>query len=43
MRPLIFKSVFEALDFLKDSKGKNKQVIITGSIGLVGSFMSKIR
>jgi folylpolyglutamate synthase/dihydropteroate synthase len=41
----IYNEILDALNFIKkeDKHNKKKQVIITGSIGLVGSFISKLQ
>ena len=45
IRSFISESVFDALDFIKKDKntGDKKKVVITGSIGLVGSFLAQIK
>ena len=41
----ISKDIYDALDTIKKDKSTSskKKVVITGSIGLVGSFLSEIR
>ena len=45
IRSFISESIFDALDFIKKGKntGDKKKVVITGSIGLVGSFLAQIK
>ena len=42
---IISKSIYDALNTIKKNKGTcdKKKVVITGSIGLVGSFLAEIK
>ena len=45
IQSFISKSIFDALDTIKKDKNEctKKKVVITGSIGLVGSFLGEIK
>ena len=45
MNSIIFEDIFDALNYIKkvDNNFNKKKVIITGSIGLVGNFLERIR